>query len=127
MLAHRRVATTRPDPDEVLTKAVLRAAARLEVSQRDLGAILGLSPASISRVGSGTRRLDASAKEGELAIVFLRVYRSLDAVVGGDDRKARRWLDADNTHLGGVPRALLERVDGLVHVAEYLDAIRGRG
>ena len=67
-----------------------------------------------------------AAKEGELALVFLRVYRSLDALVGGDDEKARRWLGAPNAHLHGVPLQLMRRVDGLVHVAEYLDAMRGK-
>ena len=125
MLAQRHAAP-RPHAGEVLTKAVLRAAERLGLAQKEIGAILGLSPASISRIGGGARLLDAAAKEGELAIVFLRIYRSLDALVGGDDDKARRWMGAENVHLRGVPRVLLRRVDGLVHVAEYLDAMRGK-
>ena len=88
--------------------------------------MLGLSPASISRIGGGTRPFHAAAKEGELAMVFLRIYRSLDALVGGDDDKARRWLGAENRHLRGVPRVLMRRVEGLIHVAEYLDAMRGK-
>jgi len=125
MLAERNPAT-RLHANEVVTKAVLRAAERLGLSQKDLGAIIGISASSISRIGSQARPLDVAAKEGELALVFLRVYRSLDALVGGDDEKARRWLGAENTHLRGVPRMLMQRVDGLVHLAEYLDAMRGK-
>ena len=125
MLADRRF-SAQPRANEVVTKAVLRAAERLALPQKDLGAIVGVSASSISRIGSHGRLLDVAAKEGELALVFLRVYRSLDALVGGDDEKARRWLVAPNAHLHGVPLQLMRRVDGLVHVAEYLDAMRGK-
>lgn len=109
----------------VLTRAVLAAAERLDVRSRHLAAIVGTSEASISRLRSG-RTLDPAQKEGELALLFLRLYRSLDALVGGDDDKARAWLHADNDHLGGVPADRIRTVEGLVDVIQYLDAMRGR-
>lgn len=123
MVTTRTVLT--PDPSGVLTKAVLRAAERLGLRNRDLAHVLGTSEASVSRL-SKERRLEPTAKEGELALLFLRVYRSLDALVGGDDRKARAWLEAFNEHLQDVPKELLHRVEGLVRVVQYLDAMRGR-
>ena len=59
------------------------------------------------------------------ALLFLRVFRSLDALVGGNEASARAWLQADNRHLGGVPLDRMKRIEGLVDVAEYLDAMRG--
>ena len=109
----------------VLSKAVLSAAARLALRQKALAGVLGASEASISRLQRG-RGIDPASKEGELALLFLRIYRSLDAVVGGDDARARAWLHADNTHLGGVPAVRITNVQGLVDVAQYLDAVRGR-
>jgi len=44
------------------------------------------SEASVSRLQTG-RGLDPETKEGELALLFLRLYRSLDALVGGDERQ----------------------------------------
>lgn len=114
-----------PDAAAVLAKAVLSAAARLDLRQRRLAAILGASEASVSRLQRG-RGIDPSSKEGELALLFLRVYRSLDALVGGDEARARRWVHAENQHLGGVPADRLTSVQGLVDVAQYLDAMRGR-
>ena len=111
--------------DAVLAKAVLSAATRLELRQRQLAAVLGASEASVSRLQTG-RRIDPASKEGELALLFLRVYRSLDALVGGDDTRARAWLTAYNDHLGGVPADRLTSVEGLVDVVQYLDAMRGR-
>src|SRR5688572_11906665 len=114
-----------PEPGPVLTKAVLSAASRLGLRNRQLGLVIGSSEASVSRLQHG-RGLDPESKEGELALLFLRVYRSLDALVGGDDDKARAWLHADNDHLRGVPAERMRTVEGLVDVVQYLDAMRGR-
>jgi hypothetical protein len=54
------------------------------------------------------------------------LYRSLDALVGGDDAKARAWLNSENAHLAGVPAERIRTVEGLVDVVQYLDAMRGR-
>jgi uncharacterized protein (DUF2384 family) len=113
-----------PDPGTVLTRAVLRAAERLDLSQRDLSAVLGVSPSTLSRLSR--RPLDPQSKEGELAVLFVRLYRSLDALLGGDAERARLWLHAPNHHLGGRPAELVRTVTGLVHVIEYLDAMRGK-
>jgi len=121
-IVRRRAAS---DPADVLRKAVLAAAARLGLRQRQVAAVLGASEASVSRMLRG-RGIDPASKEGELALLFLRVYRSLDALVGGDDARAREWLHAANDHLGGTPADRLMHVEGLVDVAQYLDAVRGR-
>ena len=113
-----------PDPAAVLTKATLAAAERLALRQRDLAAILGTSEATISRLHQ-ERRLEPASKEGELALLLLRAYRSLDTLVGGDDLAAHRWLHAENAHLGGVPATRIRSVEGLVDVVRYLDAMRG--
>ena len=114
----------RPDAQAVLAKAVLRAAELLGLSQRSLAAVLGISGASVSRLVRG-RGIDPASKEGELALLFLRVFRSLDTLVGGDEHGARLWMQADNAALSGVPADLVQSVKGLVDVAEYLDAMRG--
>jgi transcriptional regulator with XRE-family HTH domain len=123
--ATRSAARVRPDPAAVLAKAALSAAGRLGLSQRSLAAVLGASEASVSRLQRG-RGIDPESKEGELALLFLRLYRSLDALVGGDDGRAREWLHAENDHVGGVPAQRIARVEGLVDVVQYLDAMRGR-
>ncbi len=110
----------------VLTKAVRRVAATLAVSQRDLARILGVSEATVSRLASGKALLCVDRKEGELALLLVRVFRSLDALVGGDDAKARAWFHAPNAHMGGVPAERTRTVEGLAHVAQYLDAMRGK-
>jgi len=125
MTAPFRPAQSRPEPGPVLAKAVLAAASRLGLRNRQLADVIGSSEASISRLQHG-RGLDPETKEGELALLFLRLYRGLDALVGGDDDKAREWLHAENDHLRGVPAERVRTVEGLVDVVQYLDAMRGR-
>lgn len=113
------------DPKAVLAKAVLNAAERLGVRANHLAAILGISEASVSRMQHG-RGLDPETKEGELGLLFIRLYRSLDSLMGGDDSKSRAWLHAANRDFSVVPAERLRTAEGLVDVVQYLDAMRGR-
>ena len=113
------------EPGPVLAKALLSAAERLGLRNRQLAAVIGTSEASVSRLQHG-RGLDPDTKEGELALLFLRVFRSLDALMGGDDAKSRAWMHAHNDHLAGIPAERIRSVEGLVDVVQYLDAMRGR-
>jgi transcriptional regulator with XRE-family HTH domain len=119
-------ATPASDPAAVLSKAVVRAARLLGLTQRDVAATLGVSEATASRLFAGAYRLDRGrAKEWELALLLVRLYRSLDALWGREEA-ARQWLTSRNVALGAAPRALMPSVEGLVRVVAYLDAARGR-
>ena len=120
-----RKPSSQADPASVLAKAALAAAERLGLRHKQLGVIIGASEASVSRLRGG-RGLDPDRKEGELALLFLRLYRSLDTLVGGDDVKAREWLNSSNDHIGGIPADRIRTVEGLIDVVQYLDAMRGR-
>lgn len=106
----------------IVAKAALRAAAQLKIPNRILAQIIGVSEASVSRAAQGAFRLDG--KPFELALLFIRVFRSLDAIVGGDAATAAKWLRADNLALGAKPLDLIQRVPGLIDVLAYLDARR---
>ena len=109
----------------VLTKATVRVARQLDLGQGELGKVLGLSPATVSRMFKNEWAIPEGSKAWELAALLVRVFRSLDAVVGGNDRHVKQWLGAENVHLGGVPSQLILTIEGLTNVARYLDALRG--
>ncbi len=122
-----RTPITTPSPAAVLSKAVVRAAAQLDLRQTQIARILGLSAASASRLTTGTWRIPEDSKSWELATAFVRLYRSLSAITGGQTQAMRDWLHSSNDALGGGPPA--ERIvtaEGLIHVVHYLDAARGR-
>jgi hypothetical protein len=112
----------------VVTKAVVRAADRLELSNRVVAGVLGLSEATVSRMTKprASYQLEAGSKPFELAVLFVRLYRSLDALVDGDMAAARAWLRNDNTALGATPLSQITTVAGLVNVIGYLDARRSQ-
>jgi hypothetical protein len=109
-----------------LSKAAVRAADQLDLRQVDLAKILGLSAATTSRLRAGTWRLPSDSKSWELATVFVRLYRSLSAITGGDMQAMRAWLHSGNDAFGGEPAALILTAEGLISVLHYLDAARGR-
>ncbi len=114
----------KPDASLVLTKAVTRAAERLDISRSLLARILGVSPPTVTRLYSGDYKLDERRKEWEFALLFVRAFRSLDSIVG-DENTARKWLQSDNRALNARPIELLRQTEGLVRVVHYLDASRG--
>lgn len=112
--------------DTVLSQAVLRAADLLGISQATMARILGISPATASRLYHGSYLLSRSReKEWDFAVLFVRVFRSLDAIVGPGEN-ARRWLHSHNKALNARPIDLLTKTEGIVRVLAYLDAYRGR-
>jgi hypothetical protein len=113
-----------PDESGLLTKATIRAADRLFVNSAALARILGLSQPTISRMRNGPYRLERGTKAFELAVLFVRLYRSLDGIVAGDDSVAGDWLKNKNTALNGVPLELIQSISGLANVIEYLDSRR---
>jgi Protein of unknown function (DUF2384) len=114
------------EPRRLLTDAVLRASALLDIRQTSLAQILGLSPSTVSRMASGSYTLDEDKKEWELGALFVRLFRSLDALIGSNDAAAQAWLGGSNLGLTGRPLDLIRTTEGLVRVVQYLDAARGR-
>ena len=108
----------------LVAKAALHAAARLGIANKELARVLGVSEATVSRMGSGAYNLATSPKAFELALLFVRLYRSLDSIVGGDQAVAQAWLRAENSALGGVPLQRVMSIAGLTEVIAYLDARR---
>lgn len=113
-----------PSPDLVLAKAVLAAREQLGMTQQELADIVGVDRSAVSRWKGGGLRV--ASKTGELALLLVRIYRALFALFGGNLDDMRHFLRTNNRHLGGVPLQLMEQVQGLVLVVEYLDAIRGK-
>ena len=114
-----------PQSDVVLSKAVLSVARRLDLSAAKLSKMIGCSEATISRLKNG-RGIDPDTKQGELALLVVRLYRSLNAILGGNDEQSQQWLTAYNNHLSGVPVKMMQTVEGLIEVIQYLDAMRGK-
>ena len=117
---------TAPDAAAVLSRATVRAARFLALPQAELADVIGVSAATLSRLANGQRQLEPGSKPWQLAALFVRLFRALDAIVGSDDAAAQAWLRSENSALGGVPLDLIRDPAGLVRTVDYLDAARAR-
>ena len=109
---------------KVVTKAVMAAVERLGLNAARTADILGLSAPTISRMKRLDFILEPGSKPFELAVLLIRVFRSLDAITGGDEAVARDWLRQNNLALSAVPAEKLTTITGLIDVLSYLDARR---
>lgn len=108
----------------VLTQATLRSAGLLGLSNSVLARAVGLSEASISRMTSGAKAFEVGSKPAELAALVIRVYRSLDALVGNSEEHRRLWMTSYNRALNATPKEAIQSAEGLVRVVTYLDGAR---
>lgn len=115
-----------PDDELVLTVAVARAANFWDLTNATLGKVIGVSSPTASRLRSGHKKLTRGTKPFELGQYFVRLFRSLDALTGSDDKSAISWLRTENTDLGGRPIDLIITVKGLSEVSNYVDDFRAR-
>lgn len=107
---------------QLLLQAVLRVADQLDLSRTDLALLLGRDRSLFSR-GKG---IEPASKTGELALLLVRLYRSLAVLVGNDPVQMRHWFHTANRHTGGVPAEQVRRTEALVEIVQYLDAMRAR-
>jgi uncharacterized protein (DUF2384 family) len=110
----------------VLSSALARIANFWGLSNAKLGTVLGVSPATVSRIRGGRTLLDPASKSFEAGQFLLRLFRGLDALMGSDDDASRRWLATRNLDLDARPLDLIDSFRGLVTVCDYVDAHRAR-
>ena len=112
------------ETQEVLSEATRRAACNLGLSGAALARVIGLSESIVSRLGRGKRDLSPVSEEGQLAVLLVRLFRSLDATVGNDPGSVIAWMSSPNRALNGIPRELIQSPQGLVTTLQYVDAMQ---
>jgi len=116
----------RSTENRVLTDAVSRIASCWKLTNEQLGAVLGISSATASRLRTGGFELDRSSKAFELGQYMVRLFRSLDALMGSDDAASMSWLRSPNLDLEGRPIDLIRSIRGLDAVTNYVDDYRAQ-
>lgn len=114
-----------PAPDTVLAKAVLRASEQLSLQPAELAEVLGVHRTAISRLKK-KMSLDPQSKQGELALLLIRLARAVFALTGGDTQWTRHFMRSQNKVTGGIPVEQITSIQGLVTVVQFADAIRGK-
>ena len=112
------------DKAAVLMKAFNNACDELGISAVDKSSMLGVNASTLSR--NALKGFSPESKTGELQLHFIRLYRSLFAIAGGDAEFMRHWYATHNNALNGVPAVLCLSIEGLFRSNQYLDAMRGK-
>ncbi|MDZ7925332.1 MAG: helix-turn-helix transcriptional regulator [Marinagarivorans sp.] len=115
----------KPDLEAVLAKATLNAAEQLGLKQSELAAVLGLHRTAISRLKQNPT-LDPASKQGELALLLIRIARALHALTGGDKEWMQHFMSTHNKVTGGVPTEQIASIQGLMTVLQFVDAVRSK-
>ena len=110
----------------IVSRAVVRAAHHLGLNNAAIAAVVGLSEPTISRMASGGYSLVTGSKPYELAVLLIRLFRGLDAIVGGESQPMQSWMRSPNTALDGIPAQQVRTVAGLVCAVDYVDSFRAR-
>ena len=126
MKQNEKIEVSATKQEQVLTDAVRRAADHLNIKASELSEVLGLSMATISRMNGGSYTLRSNKKEFELGLEFVRLFRGIDAISGGDDRTSRSWLRVPNKVLRKTPIELIKSIKGLVDTVAYVDTFRAK-
>jgi len=126
-LPTRPQGATTGDLSRVLTEAVRRIAEAWNLTNSQLGAVIGLSGPTVSRLRTNSGwQLEPGSKPFELAAYLARLFRSLDSLAGSNDEWSRHWLNTENRDLRARPIDMLGRIGGLIEVCDYVDAFRAR-
>jgi len=115
----------RPTQETVLAKAVLNAAEQLGLKQAELAAVLGVHRTAISRLKQN-KSLDPLSKQGEIALLVVRIARALFALTGGDSEWIKHFMHTHNKVTGDIPAKQIQSIQGLMTVVQFVDAIRGK-
>ncbi|MCF6298725.1 MAG: DUF2384 domain-containing protein [Thiomicrorhabdus sp.] len=116
---------TVPNQQDVLTKATINVAEQLGLSNTDLSSVLGVHRTVISKLKKNPT-LSPTSKEGELALILIRIARALYALTGGDKIWMQHFMRTPNTMTGGVPAEQIKTIQGLMEVLRFVDAIRSK-
>jgi antitoxin Xre/MbcA/ParS-like protein len=121
-----RASLTRANEARVLSEAVAKIASDWRLTNAELGRIIGISTTSAQRLKKGELKLERGKKDFELGQYLLRLFRSLDSIMGSDDAASISWLKSHNRDLESPPLELLFTISGLVRVTDYVDGYRAK-
>lgn len=109
--------------EAVLSKATLNAAKDLGLGHAELARLLGIDEASGLQLVASKRFLDPRKREGERALMLVRIFRALDALVAGDADARVAWMNSHNKAIGDLPKHAIQTTSGLRRTLVYLNSL----
>lgn len=106
------------EPAIVLAKAALRAGQALGLTQEQTANVIGLDQSCFNP------GIDPQKATGQRALMLIRIFQNLDALVGSDPVLIKCWMKGRNQGTNGIPAEQMQTSEGLEKVLGYLGAMR---
>ncbi len=112
----------------IIAKSLENTSKLYSIPQSEIARVLHMSNSAFSKAKKqNSNTFSPETTTGELALYFIKIIRSLDAIYGGNEPICKKWLTNSNDDFdGNKPLDLMKSVKGLVLVMNYLDYYRGR-
>ena len=107
---------------KVLAKALFNTCEYLKLNQPKIASILGVSQSQLMTI-KVHMEIEPMSKQGELALLFIRLFNKLYKISGGDLDWIQHFLNSQNRITGGVPIKQIESTNGLVSVLQFVESI----
>ena len=107
---------------KVLAKAFFNTGEQLKLTQSQISSILGVSELQVMTI-KVHMEIEPMSKQGELALLFIRLFNKLYKISGGDLDWIQHFLNSKNRMTGGVPIKQIESTNGLVSVLQFVESI----
>lgn len=105
-----------------LTKKFFEVTNFLGLSNREIGEILGVSEATISRAKTRERYFAQNRhQQWRCAELMIRAVSELNRIYD-HPRKEKHWFTTYNSDLGAMPITLLHSMEGLIEVVSHLES-----
>lgn len=108
---------------KVLTKASWKAAELLGLKPEQFVRILHLECLDMN-LSEASLMFDSNSKQGEIALILIRIYKALYHLNGGDIKWMHHFLNSPNLLTGGIPMAQLESMSGLLSVLNTVESLQ---
>ncbi len=112
------------DPNILLSKALKNSAELLGLNQNDIAAMLKISPSALSK--SLNRGIDPEKLQGRYALLIIKVYRSLNQLLGGNKEQMAKWIRAKLKPFSKSPLEMMSSEIEIVYLNDYLDSMKAK-
>ena len=106
----------------VLAKAAWKAAEHLGLKPEQFLRILHLECVDMN-LSEATLMLDLNSKQGEIALILIRIYKAIYNLNGGDTKWMHHFLNSPNLLTSGIPIEQLESMSGLLSVLKTVESL----
>jgi|GEM_PF-812108 len=110
--------------DQLVADSLAQAAKFMEITHVELANMMGISASAFSRAIQ--KGFTPQSLKGQVALMVIRIYRSLSALSGRNHEFMTHFLRTKNKYFDQTPLQTMATLEGLVVVNQYLDAMRGK-